>query len=72
MAITSHMFSRNSSSELTDMRKRLWQALKNNQPPAKLLIQVPVALFHFRQEDRALFGRASLAHDAVAGEGSLL
>jgi hypothetical protein len=42
------------------------------QPLATLLIEAPVAFFELRQEGRALFRGASLAHDAMAGEGGLL
>lgn len=42
------------------------------QPPAKLLRQVPVALFQIRQKGGASFGRACLAHDAVTVKGRLL
>ncbi len=42
------------------------------QPPAKVLIQVQVALFQLCQKGRALFGGASRAHDAVAGVSCLL
>jgi hypothetical protein len=44
----------------------------SKQPPAKSLRQVPVAIFQVCQEERAQLLGPSLAHDAVASDGSLL
>lgn len=42
---------------------------EKKQPPAKLLGQVLIAFFQFGQQERARFGRTSLAHDAMTCNG---
>lgn len=45
---------------------------EKKQPPAKLLRQVPVAIFQVCQKEWAELLGPGFAHDAVASDGSLL